>query len=161
MFDIRKVLSGKAAEQKDTKSVFKFRLLYNKKDFTTEFVKYKLPKIKILKPVFDDTIEYGCKFSDRSKINKLSGLKKDADDILIIKNGLVTDTSFANIIFSDGKQWFTPDKPLLKGTMRAFMLDMGIIKAIEIRFTDIEKFEKARIINAMIKFENELDVIIK
>jgi branched-subunit amino acid aminotransferase/4-amino-4-deoxychorismate lyase len=32
---------------------------------------------------------------------------------------MVTDSSFANIVFKRGKKWYTPWAPLLKGTMRS------------------------------------------
>jgi 4-amino-4-deoxychorismate lyase len=44
------------------------------------------------------------------------------DDIIIVRNGFVTDASYANLIFRKGDEWFTPATFLLAGTMRAFLL---------------------------------------
>ena len=138
--------------------LFKFRVLYNGDTFKTGFVKYSLPNIKTLKPVEAGNIDYHCKFSDRTALTRLASEKGDADDVLILKNGVVTDTSFANIIFFDGKNWLTPKTPLLKGTQRAYLLDKGVINTALIKSDDLKSFEKGRIINAMIRFEDEINV---
>ncbi len=147
-------------ENLNLKGLFKFRLLYNTSEFKTEFVKYTLPTVKTLKPVFADKIDYSCKFADRRALNLLAAGKENCDDILIIHNGFVTDTSFANVLFYDGTNWLTPDTPLLAGTMRAYLLDQGIIKPAHITLDTAKNFKKVRIINAMIRFDDKVDVTI-
>jgi len=136
--------------------LFKFRLLYNNKSYQWEFVPYTLPDINTLKLTIDDQIDYSCKFSDRKKLNQLKKQRDNADDILIIKNGAITDTSFANIIFSDGTNWFTPKNPLLRGTQRAYLIDQGIISEAVIAPDDIKQFKEVRLINAMIRFDDKI-----
>jgi 4-amino-4-deoxychorismate lyase len=136
--------------------LFKFRLLYNNKSYQWEFVPYTLPDIHTLKLTIDDQIDYSCKFSDRKKLNQLKEQRDNADDILIIKNGAITDTSFANIIFSDGTNWFTPKNPLLRGTQRAYLIDQGIISEAVIAPDDIKQFKEVRLINAMIRFDDKI-----
>ena len=138
--------------------LFKFRLLYNNRSYRWEFIPYTLPDIKTLKLIVDDQIEYSCKFSDRNKLNQLGELRDNTDDILIVKNGEITDTSFANIIFSDGTNWFTPKNPLLPGTQRAYLIDQGIISEAVITPGDINRFQKVRLINAMIRFEDKMTI---
>jgi len=77
---------------------------------------------------------------------------------LIVKNGEVTDASFANIVFYDGKKWVTPKNPLLQGTQRAWLLDSGMITEAIITPGDLPGFIEARIINSMIRFEDEKKV---
>ncbi len=154
-FDPEKVLQEALPTMENKQGLFKFRLLYANNNYQWEFVPYNLPDIKTLKPVVANNIEYRCKFIDRSSLNNLRQLKGKADDILIIKNGEVTDTSFANIVFYDGSRWVTPKNPLLKGTRRAALLDAGIITEAIITLDDLSNFEEARIINAMIKLEDE------
>jgi len=139
----------------EKKGLFKVRLLYGNTGYRLEIIPYKLPDIKTLKPVIDNSIEYGCKYSDRTVLNRLRQLKGAADDVLIIKNGEVTDASFANIVFYDGKKWVTPKNPLLRGTQRAWLLDSGMITETIITPVDLPGFTEARIINAMIRFEDE------
>jgi 4-amino-4-deoxychorismate lyase len=138
--------------------LFKFRLLYNNRSYQWEFIPYTLPDIKTLKLIVDDQIEYSCKFSDRNKLNQLREQRDHADDILIVKNGEITDTSFANIIFSDGTNWFTPKNSLLPGTQRAYLIDQGIISEAVITPGDINRFQKVRLINAMIRFEDKVTI---
>ena len=83
------------------------------------------------------------------------------EKIVIVKQGFITDTSYANIVFFDGHKWFTPVSPLLKGTKRTFLLDKKIIEETEIRIDDLEKFKKARLINAMIDFEDKVEILVE
>lgn len=142
------------------KGLYKCRIIYSDQIEKIEFISYQLPHIWSLKIVIDDQIEYSYKFHDRTCINELFKKREDYDDILIVKNGLVTDTSFANILFFNGKKWLTPAHPLLKGTQRAYLLDKELIEAADIRLEDLKYFEKARLINAMIQFGDNLDISI-
>ena len=141
--------------------IVKLRLLYNKKDFHFEYSFYKKKNIHTLKPVFDDNIDYPVKYTDRSAIDKLIKLKEDRDDILIIKNGFVTDSSFTNIVFFDGNKWYTPSSPLLQGTARERLIDKAIITAAPIKYDDLDYFKKFKLINAMIDFDDapEIDIV--
>ena len=153
-FDPEKVLQEALPAVNNKPGLFKFRLLYGNNNYQWEFVPYKLPAIKTLKPVVANSINYSCKFADRSSLNNLRQLRGKADDVLIIKNGEVTDTSFANIVFYDGRQWVTPKNPLLKGTRRAALLDAGLIIEASISPDDLSNFQEIRIINAMIGLED-------
>ena len=141
--------------------LFKCRVIYSTTIEKTEFIPYHLPKIRSLKLVVDDQIYYSHKYLDRKPIERLLSGKGDCDDILIIKNGLITDTSFANILFFNGKEWITPALPLLKGTRRAQLLDEEKIRTADIRTEDLKYFQKARLINAMIRFEDQVDIAIQ
>ena len=86
-------------------------------------------------------------------LNILNLLKKkgDCSDILIVKNGFITDTSFSNIIFLKCGRWYTPNTPLLKGTKRAKLLDLGLINERSIRPEEMGNYEKVGLINAMLE----------
>ena len=136
------------------KGLYKCRVVYDKKINKIEFLPYIKPKIKTLKIIECNDIDYKYKYLDRTKIEELLKQKGEAGDILIVKNGLVTDTSIANICFYDGRKWITPDKPLLKGTKRAKLLKEGLISEEKITQKDIKKFKKASLINAMLDLED-------
>jgi 4-amino-4-deoxychorismate lyase len=87
---------------------------------------------------------------------------KSADEILIIKNGFVTDTSFSNIVFFDGIKWITPSTYLLNGTQRQQLLQQGAIIEEEIRPSDLKHFRFAKLINAMLDLETSpsIDILI-
>ena len=44
------------------------------------------------------------------------------------KNGLLTDTSYCNILLFDETDWITPSQPLIKGVRRDYLLDQKMIK---------------------------------
>ena len=150
--------SGFAIPMQGKQYIVKCRIIYTEQIEKTEFLPYQRPKIRTLKIVADDEIDYLHKFLDRKPIEKLVAKKGGCDDILIVKNGLITDTSFANILFFNGKEWITPALPLLKGTQRARLLDEEKIRPADIRPEDLRYFRKARLINAMICFGDEVDI---
>jgi 4-amino-4-deoxychorismate lyase len=133
--------------------LYKCRVIYEKAVETVEYLPYVPKKVKTFKLVRSDRADYSHKFEDKSLFKKLLEQKEDCDDIIIIKNGLVTDTSYSNLLFSDGQHWYTPEKPLLEGTMRQYLLDKSAIKKLEIQITDLKRFVKIQPINAMLGFD--------
>ena len=82
------------------------------------------------------------------------------DDILIVRDGRITDTSFSNVVFEDaGGGLYTPDTCLLKGTRRESLLDAGIIRECPITVDDIRRFRKVLLVNAMIGLEDGVGVL--
>ena len=138
--------------------IFKIRVLYGSSVDKIKIEPYVFRKIKSLKIVHHESIDYHLKYSDRQIIQELFARRGDCDDIIIVKNGFVTDSSVANLLFYNGNQWITPNTPLLKGTKRQFLLDQGIISELEIREKDIRNFQKVGLVNAMIDFE-EMPVV--
>lgn len=131
--------------------VYKCRVIYGKEIREIQYIPYLLKKIKSLQLVEASDINYNFKYASRECFDSLLDDCK-CDEILIVKNGLITDTSFSNIIFFDGNSWVTPAHPLLKGTKRQQLLDEGRIIAEEIRPQDLKHFSKAMLINSMLDF---------
>jgi 4-amino-4-deoxychorismate lyase len=138
--------------------VYKVRVLYRETIEKIEITPYLFRSVKNLKIVHHETIDYHLKYTDRQILQELYAQRGICDDIIIVKNGLVTDSFAANLLFFDGKKWITPTTPLLKGTQRQFLLDRGIISEKEIREEEVKTFQKVSLINAMIGFE-EMPVI--
>lgn len=134
--------------------LYKCRILYSHGLENIEFIRYQRRSVKALKLVDADHVDYRYKYADRSELNALFERREDCDDILIIKNGRVTDTFYGNIIFFDGEQWVTPLQPLLKGTQRQKLLDDQRIVTGEIRKQDISRFSCFKVINALNEFHN-------
>lgn len=132
------------------KGLVKCRIDYNNNDFKVSFERYKPRQINSLKVLQDNSINYNFKYSDRSNIVKLMEGRGNCDDILIVKQNMITDTSFTNIIFQDGNVWYTPSTPLLYGTARARLLAEGRISEQEIRLDDLPKFSNFKLINSML-----------
>ncbi|MAE08225.1 MAG: 4-amino-4-deoxychorismate lyase [Bacteroidetes bacterium] len=148
-------LSNKISDSK----LYKCRIIYKSEVKKIEFIPYNIPEIKSLKLVPCDEIDYNHKYLDREQINNLLANKGEADDIIIVKNGLITDSSMANLLFYNGEQWLSPTFPLLKGTQRAKLLEQEKIQVADIRPNDLHNFQKVRLVNAMIRFEDEVDVL--
>jgi len=85
-------------------------------------------------------------------LKKLYELRRGADDILIIKTGMVTDTYYGNVAFEKDGIWHTPQLPLLHGTQRQYLLDEGKIKERLITEDDLPNYGHVRVFNAMIEF---------
>jgi 4-amino-4-deoxychorismate lyase len=133
--------------------LFRCRVTYSKQIDKIEFISHQYREIKSLKLVEDDEIDYRFKFDNRERLNLLFEKRGTCDDIIIVKNGLITDSSYANIIFFDGVKWWTPDSSLLEGTQRAKLLRENKISACRIAYKDISKYKKAGLINALNNFE--------
>jgi 4-amino-4-deoxychorismate lyase len=138
--------------------IFKVRVLYGRSIEKIEIEPYVFRKVQSLKVVRHESVDYHLKYTDRQILQELYAQRGDCDDIIIIKNGFVSDSFTANILFFDGNNWVTPSTPLLKGTKQQFLLDEGIISERKIKEEDINGFQKVGLINAMIDFE-EMPVI--
>lgn len=146
--DLNEIL--KSQEYNKT-GLYKSRVIYNEEIIKVEFVPYILKQVKSLKVVRAD-IDYSYKYEDRSDINKLFELRGSCDDILIVKNERLTDTSAANIAFFDNDRWYTPLYPLLKGTEREKLLREKRIFEEDLRLADLKRFNKAAIFSTMVNF---------
>ena len=138
------------------KGIYKLRITYDNNSVISDAITPYAPlKIVSLKIVEDNSIEYSKKYEDRTKIEQLRDQRSNQDDILIVKDRIVTDCSFANIIFYGDNGWVTPLNPLLEGTQRAYLLDQCIIKSQEIEMKHLTQFTKFMLINAMLEFDEE------
>ena len=132
-----------------TQGKHKIRIVYGSERPSVEVLPYQIRPIATIKSVEADFLDYSYKFLDRTFLNTL---KESActDEVIFVKNGKVTDSSYANIIFFDGRQWLTPSTFLLNGTCRQRLLKEGKIKEAPIHYTDIHYFEQIGFINAML-----------
>ncbi len=138
--------------------VFKCRVLYGTEIERIEYEPYFKPETGSLRLVTSDSISYGYKYSDRTALAALFRQRGNCDDILIVRQGCITDSYFANVVFWDGDSWITPDTPLLPGTMRASLLADGTITESRIMKNDLGKFQKIRLINALNSLEEGTDI---
>ena len=133
--------------------LYRCRVVYDAKSIEVSYIKYVKRSIKKLKLVYDDTIEYAKKYENREDIEKLVVQKESCDDVLIVKNGLLCDTSIANIALYDGSVWFTPNTPLLEGTTRARLLQNAALVVKDIKPEELKNYSKIALMNAMIDFD--------
>ena len=123
------------------------------------FQPYAMRQIKSLRLVDGDKVDYRYKSTDRSMFIRLMEQRGECDDVLVVRDGWVTDTSFTNVVFEDVVGGlYTPDTYLLEGTRRQSLLDVGKIQACPIRVEDIGHFQRVLLVNAMIGLEDEISV---
>jgi len=134
----------------------KLRILYGEKGRETQFEIYKLQKINTVKLVQVSSLNYPLKLRQREKLNTLFEQRGSCDDVIIVRDGQITDSSYANLIFFDGDKWITPKKPLLEGTCRARLLANGKIKMANLGVKELKHFKGLKLINAMRDMGQEL-----
>src|SRR5512133_3120365 len=110
-----------------SKGLWKCRIVYSEKILSVVFNAYIPRKISTIQLVEAGNLNYKYKYEDRGELDRLFSLRGIADDILLIKNCQITDTSYSNIAFRSGKKWFTPSMPLLNGTKRQSLLKSGFL----------------------------------
>lgn len=133
--------------------LFRCRVTFSKQIDKIEFIPHNYREILSLKLVEDNNIDYRYKYANREKLQRLFDLRGNCDDIIIVKNGFITDSFVANLVLFDGKNWFTPDTPLLPGTQRAKLLKEEKIFESRINIDNLRKFEKVGLINALNNLE--------
>ncbi len=133
------------------KGLYRCKVIYSNEIEEVAFFPYTPRRIQSFKLVSSD-IKYCYKYLDRSKIDALFAQKGECDEIIIVKNGLLTDTSIANIAFHYKNSWITPKNPLLPGTTRARLIEAKRLIPTDIAAKDLKKFDKMALMNAMIDF---------
>lgn len=129
--------------------IYRCRVSYQNEIDKIEFFEYHLKHPQAIQLIEDTSIVYSYKYEDRNQFQRVLSQNPQADDVFITHNEYLTDATFANIAFFDGKDWLTPDSPLLKGTKRQYLLDNKILKEATIRVEDLKHFKQLSLINAM------------
>jgi 4-amino-4-deoxychorismate lyase len=130
--------------------IYRCRVLYDLNAVSVEFFPYTTRSIKTLRLIQAPTgYDYRYKYADRNVLDDLFSQRGDSDDILITREGLITDTSVANIAFRKGDRWFVPSFPLLAGTTWKRLISSGQLIPKPIHQTDIPHFDAFKIFNSM------------
>ena len=132
--------------------IYRCRFLYSSERYEVTFHPYTPRAISSLKILHADTLDYHLKYSDRAALDNLFLQRSECDDVLIVKNGFITDTTIANIALLINGRWVTPSTPLLEGTTRARLIDEGFLAPVPLTPYDISKASKIALMNAMIGF---------
>ena len=148
---VRLSLAGLLGNLPMAEGIFKVRIVYDNagKVLEQSLPPYTPKKVRTLRLVDCDDIDYSLKYADRTRLNALAARVGSADEIIIVRHGKLTDTSYSNIALYDGENWFTPRYPLLRGTMRQRLLDEGVIQETDITPADLRRYRQVSLINAM------------
>jgi 4-amino-4-deoxychorismate lyase len=138
----------------DEDGLYKLRIVYDlNRNFKHQMIPYAIPEIENFQLVENNSYDYSFKFEDRKEFEKMK-TKAKTEEIIIVKNNHITDTSYTNILFLKGETWYTPTTYLLNGVMRQHLLKEKKIKEAEITLQNIREFSHFQLINSMNDFDD-------
>lgn len=120
-----------------TGSTVKCRVIYDREITEIQYEPYTPRPLTRLRLVTDESIDYHLKYLDRRALAYPDIIRRPDEGLIIVKNGLITDSTYANLLFHAGEKAYTPSTPLLPGVMRRHLLDTGQIIPITLRPADI------------------------
>ncbi len=141
--------------------VAKCRVVYGAKGVeAVEYGRYTPPRIGSLLAAEVESFDYGYKYADRRELTVWHerAVAKGYGDALLLRDGRVTDTTFCNVAFrvagGSRELWHTPASPLLRGTMREWLIKRGTIVPREIRLENLREghYSHIALFNAMNDF---------
>ena len=142
--------------------IHKCRIVFDSEVQFLEYIPYVRREIKSLKLVETDMETLPYKIEDRTKLDIAFAKREACDDVLMIRNDLLTDTSYSNIALFDGENWITPKSPLLFGVNRAQLVAENKLIQKDIKVSELFNFQRISLFNAMIEFgemEIQIDAI--
>ncbi|MEM9990969.1 MAG: aminotransferase class IV [Bacteroidota bacterium] len=128
----------------------KCRIIYAQSIEKIEFEAYCIRPVQSLQIVEDNTIDYSYKYKDRSTLDRLFAQRGTCDNILIVKNGWITDSYYANVVLEQAGKFFTPRLPLLNGIQRQRLLAQNQLQCLDIAPREIMNFQHIHLINAFL-----------
>ena len=103
-----------------TDSISKVKVVYGKYIESVAIENYAIKSHKKLRIIENPHIDYHLKSVDRAALTDFdSGV---FDDAIFLQKGLLTDSSYCNLVFFDGKKWVTPKNYLLPGIKRKVLI---------------------------------------
>jgi 4-amino-4-deoxychorismate lyase len=138
----------------DEDGFFKLRIVYDlNRNYKTQLIPYAVAEIDSFQLVENNTYDYAFKFEDRKEFERMK-TKAKTEEIIIVKNNCITDTSYTNLLFLKDEKWYTPSTYLLNGVMRQHLLATNKIKETEITLQNIKEFTHFQLINSMNDFDD-------
>ena len=83
----------------DEDGFFKLRIVYDlNRNYKTQLIPYAIAEIDNFQLVENNTYDYAFKFEDRKEFERMK-TKAKTEEIIIVKNNCITDTSYTNLLF--------------------------------------------------------------
>lgn len=138
------------------KGLFKLRIEYDLEGNTTvELLPYERHIITQFQLMINNNIDYRFKYKNRTTFLEMK-TQAEAEEVIIVQNNNITDTSFSNIIFKRDDLWFVPKTYLLNGVQRQWLLKQNKIKEMDITLDNLLNFTHFKLINAMNDMETAI-----
>jgi 4-amino-4-deoxychorismate lyase len=140
---------------------YKCRVVYDSENIEISFTTYQKRAISILVLKECNDIDYHFKYENRESLNFLAKDLHPGEEVLIVKNNFIAETSFTNIALWNGKEWHTPKRPLLDGVQRSKLLLDKIISEKNISVQDLTSYQKIRLFNARVNWDEAWELSTK
>lgn len=128
----------------------KCRVVYGQDIDTITYAHYQYRNIQKLKLVISsEPIDYQHKWVKRPQLDTLYSQRSEADEIIIVSEGRITDAFYYNLIFEKQNELFTPKHPILFGTQRAKLLSQGKIIETDIKVDQLSNYQFVHLVNAL------------
>jgi len=136
-----------------TSQTLRCRVLYDATSFQVSYHEYVPKKIERLKVIeLADNFDYTFKYANRDFFSDLHTKYPQYDEFILLKDGLVTDCTIANLAIYDAKEkkFISPSKPLLEGTTRQRLYGEGKLLFQDITLERVKNSSPLYLLNAMI-----------
>ncbi|MHA6696741.1 aminotransferase class IV [Chryseobacterium sp. A301] len=134
--------------------VHKLRVVYDLEGrFESRITTYSSPVIPSFQLVECPKISYRFKKEDRAALEQTLQ-KIHPSQALITQNGLLTDSTFSNLVFLKEDSWYTPESYLLNGVQRQYLLERKRIQEAHIGVGDLQNYSHFALINALNPLED-------
>ncbi len=133
----------------DLKGTYKCRVLFRESVEDIQLTPYSIRIISSAMLVTADGTDYPHKYEDRSQLDALFSLRGSCDEIILVKNGLITDAYYYNLLFEKNGRLFTPATPVLMGIQRQKLISKGLVTETDIPATEIGIYDRIHFINAL------------
>ena len=125
------------------------RVVYDHTLREVTFTPYRRRHIERLFAVDAGTTTYAFKYADRAPLARPDVPLGASDELLFVRDGYLTDTSYTNLVLRRGRELVTPDTFLLDGTCRRRLLREGVVHTEPVRLHDLPTYDELLLINAM------------
>lgn len=132
------------------------RVLYDYILREITFTPYRKRRIERLIAVDAGAMDYAFKYADRSPLARPQIPLAETDELLFVRDGCVTDTSYTNLILRRGDELVTPDTFLLDGTCRRRLLRTGRVRTARVRLSDLPAYDELLLVNAMMPLDEAI-----
>jgi len=141
-------------DKRPKNGLYRAKVVYGKNGLIDcSFYIYNRKVIKTIGLIEVPELIYNYKYSNREMFKKLKDKFYEFDELLVTKNGFLTDTTIANIaLLNEGNYWHTPKNALLNGTVRQRYIDLNRLIEKMIHFHDLKNYSKIATLNAMVDF---------
>ena len=97
----------------------KCRVIYGRDIDDIQYEAYTPRPLSRLRMVSDNTVDYHLKYLDRTPLAYPDIPLRPDEGLVIVKDGLVTDSTYANLLLLAPGRAYTPSTPLLPGSTQA------------------------------------------